>query len=253
MGSLAGAGWAGAPAVSLRPKARPSSGFTTKAAPESEALIREARLGGDVTFCVVDVTSGLTLETRGNDEGLPPASVTKAITALYALDVLGGGYRFVTRLLATGGFADGVVQGDLILAGGGDPTLDTDGLAALAAQLKKAGVREVKGRLRVWGGALPFERVIDRTQPEHVGYNPSISGISLNFNRVHFAWKRAGGKYTVSMDARSSKYRPEVRVARMSVAQRQFPVYTYSDKGDHDAWTVASAAAFRRDASPRPE
>ena len=241
MGALASAGWPGAPAVSLRPQARPG-GFSTKTAPETDALIREARLGGHVTYCVVDVATGQLLEARDGDAGQPPASVTKAVTALYALDAFGAGHRFETRVLATGGFSNGVVKGDLILAGGGDPTLDTDGLARMAADLKQRGVREVKGKLRIWAGALPFERVIDRTQPEHVGYNPSISGISLNFNRVHFEWKRAGGKYTVAMDARSSKYRPEVRVARMSVAKRDFPVYTYSDKGDHDAWTVASGA-----------
>ncbi|MEQ9259660.1 MAG: D-alanyl-D-alanine carboxypeptidase/D-alanyl-D-alanine-endopeptidase, partial [Roseovarius sp.] len=163
-------------------------------------------------------------------------------TALYALDTLGTGYRFQTRLLADGTLKDGVLRGDLILAGGGDPTLDTDGLAEMAARLKAAGLREVTGRLRVWGGALPFERVIDTTQPEHVGYNPSISGMNLNYNRVHFEWRRSGGSYAVSMDARSGKYRPEVRVARMAVASRSLPVYTYADKGDHDAWTVASGA-----------
>lgn len=241
IGGFASLSWAAPPAISLRPRARPG-GLAVRAAPDVEALIDEARLGGAVTFSVVDVATGRMLETHGGDSGQPPASVTKAITALYALDVLGPGYRFETRLLASGPVKDGVLDGDLILVGGGDPTLDTDALAAMAAKLKATGLHEVKGRLRVWGGALPFERVIDRTQPEHVGYNPSISGISLNYNRVHFGWQRTGDSYTVSMDARSSKYRPEVRVARMSVVSRSMPVYTYADKGDHDAWTVASGA-----------
>src|SRR6056297_3317086 len=157
---------AGAPAVSLRPKARPG-GNRAPNAPAAAALIDEARLGGDVSFSVIDVKTGLLLEGYEARSGLPPASVTKAITALYALDVLGPGYRFETRLLATGPVEDGVLKGDLVLAGGGDPTLDTDGLAALASKLKQAGVRAITGKLRVWDGALPFERVIDATQPEH--------------------------------------------------------------------------------------
>jgi D-alanyl-D-alanine carboxypeptidase/D-alanyl-D-alanine-endopeptidase (penicillin-binding protein 4) len=75
-----------------------------------------------------------------------------------------------------------------------------------------------------------------------VAYNPSVSGLNLNFNRVHFEWRRSGNGYAVSMDARSDKYRPEVRVARMAVADRSGPVYTYRDGGDHDSWTVARAA-----------
>ncbi|MEO0372887.1 MAG: D-alanyl-D-alanine carboxypeptidase/D-alanyl-D-alanine-endopeptidase [Pseudomonadota bacterium] len=239
--SLAGLGHAKAPEVSLRPKKRPDV-FAPRTAPNVDGIIDAAQLGGDVTYSVVDIRTGQTLENRAGATALPPASVTKAVTALYALHALGPGYRFETRLIATRGVSNGVVQGDLVLAGGGDPTLDTDALAGLAAQLKQAGIREVRGKLRVWGGALPFERILDDEQPEHVSYNPAISGLNLNFNRVHFEWKRVGGDYTVAMDARSNKYRPDVRVARISVAPRSMPVYTYTDRGDHDSWTVARDA-----------
>jgi len=241
LGGFARLGQAAAPAVSLRPRARPA-GIVRRSGPDPEGLIAEARLGGRVSYAVVDVATGQMLESRDAETGQPPASVTKAITALYALETLGAGFRFETRLLASGALRDGVIDGDLVLAGGGDPTLDTDGLAEMAARLKAAGVREVRGRLRVWSGALPFERVIDATQPEHVSYNPSVAGLNLNYNRVHFEWKRAGDGYAVTMDARSSRYRPDVRVARIAVAPRDLPVYTYSDKGDHDAWTVARGA-----------
>lgn len=241
LSAVAGAAWAGAPAVSLRPHPRPE-GLNRRSAPGAEALIEAARLDGEVTFSVMDVKTGLVLEGRGETGGVPPASVTKAVTALYALNILGAEYRFATRLIATGPVENGVLKGDLVLAGGGDPTLDTDALAQMAADLKDKGVREVQGAFRVWGGALPFERVIDSSQPEHVGYNPSVSGLNLNFNRVHFEWKRGGSGYNVSMDARSERYRPAVTIARMAIAGRKAPIYTYKDAGDHDAWTVAKAA-----------
>jgi D-alanyl-D-alanine carboxypeptidase/D-alanyl-D-alanine-endopeptidase (penicillin-binding protein 4) len=238
LAGLAGAGLADAPKVSLRPQARPA-GLAVRAAPPATALIDAARLGGDVSYAVVDAASGQLLEAHAPAAGQPPASVTKALTALYALETLGGGYRFTTRLIATGPVEKGVLKGDLVLAGGGDPTLDTDALAQMAADLKQAGVHAVQGRFRVWDGAMPFERMIDPEQPAHVGYNPAVSGLNLNFNRVHFQWKRESDGYAVSMDARTRKYRPDVQVARMAVAKRKTPVYTYKDAGDHDRWTVA--------------
>lgn len=251
-GLFSGAGaaaWADAPRVSLRPVARKAgkAGGAVKAAikvqaPEAAALIREAKLGGRVAFAVADAKSGLLLEEREGDLAQPPASVTKAVTALYALDALGPQHRFVTQVIATGPVQNGVLKGDLVLAGGGDPTLNTDGLAELARKLKAAGIREVRGDFKVWGGALPQLKQIDRSQPDHVGYNPAISGLALNYNRVHFEWKRGGNGWVTTMDARSNKYRPEVSVARMRIVNRSLPVYTYDAKNGVDHWTVASKA-----------
>jgi D-alanyl-D-alanine carboxypeptidase/D-alanyl-D-alanine-endopeptidase (penicillin-binding protein 4) len=214
----------------------------TLSAPDVEALVREARLGGKIGFAVADARTGRFLEGREQGDTMPPASVAKAITSLYALETLGAGYRFSTRLIATGPVQGGMIQGDLILAGSGDPTLATDQLAGMAATLAQRGVRGVTGRFRVYGGALPYVRQIDPDQPDHVGYNPSVSGLNLNFNRVYFEWKQAQDGYQVSMDARSERVRPAVTVARMSIANRSAPVYTYTDRNGVDDWTVAGGA-----------
>lgn len=237
----AGAAWANAPATSLRPHAR-NAGLGASNANGLKTILQRAALPGEVACAVADVETGLRLEAENGAGGLPPASVAKALTSLYALDVLGADHRFQTQIVATGGVLGGVVQGDLILVGGGDPTLSTDHLAQMAKALKNAGVREVKGRFKLWDGALPFVQAIDPDQPDHVGYSPAISGLSLNYNRVHFEWKRAGQGWSVTMDARTEKYRPEVAMARMKVVNRKAPVYTYADKGGADHWTVANAA-----------
>ncbi len=225
---------ANAPDRSLRPQLKPATPV--------DAIVSRAGLGGDLAFAVVDMRSGNLLEGQSGNTPLPPASVAKAITALYALDTLGAGYQFRTRLIATGPVSDGVLRGDLVLAGGGDPTLQTDDLAAMARDLGAAGVRQVSGRFLVWGGALPFVQEIADDQSAQAGYNPSISGLNLNFNRVHFEWQRAGGDYRVSMDARSNTHRPAVSMARMEVAARSTPIYTYRRTASRDEWTVARSA-----------
>ncbi len=175
---------------------------------------------------------------------MPPASTLKAVTTLYALNRLGPSHRFGTRLLMTGGRQGGRIEGDLILAGGGDPTLDTDRLGELAVSLREAGVTEVTGRFLVWNGALPRGRFIDGDQPDHVSYNPAFGGLNLNFNRVHFEWKRAGDDFNITMQARAERLRPSTDVARMSVADRKAPVFAYREayEGKGDRWSVARGA-----------
>ncbi|SDY74096.1 D-alanyl-D-alanine carboxypeptidase/D-alanyl-D-alanine endopeptidase [Citreimonas salinaria] len=232
---------AAAPQDSSRPVPRPGS-VPPPPPPGIDELIERSGLTGQVSCAVADAESGRLLESHNGALALAPASVAKAITAAYALEHLGADHRFVTRVIATGPVKDGVVEGDLVLAGGGDPTLDTDALGALAGELVGQGITGVSGRFLVWGGALPTERAIDPIQPEHLAYNPSVSGLNLNYNRVHFKWERAGGDYDLSLGAHSANYRPAVQVARISAADRAGPVYTYEEVEGRDEWTVARGA-----------
>ncbi|MCT8159753.1 D-alanyl-D-alanine carboxypeptidase/D-alanyl-D-alanine-endopeptidase [Pseudoruegeria sp. SHC-113] len=233
--------FANAPVTSLRPLPRgsaPGAGLV----PSAEALIKASKIGGEVGFMALDSATGEVLEVHKPLLALPPASVAKSLTALYALDALGAEHRFRTQVLATGPLEGGRLAGDLILAGGGDPLLNTDDLGVLVDALKAAGLREVAGAFYVYSGALPFVPRIDAGQPDHLGYNPAVCGLNLNFNRVHFEWKRAGGSYAVSMDARAKRYNPAVSIAKMRVVDRNAPIYTYAAQGSEDHWTVARGA-----------
>jgi D-alanyl-D-alanine carboxypeptidase/D-alanyl-D-alanine-endopeptidase (penicillin-binding protein 4) len=110
-----------------------------------------------------------------------------------ALDVLGPEHRYRTDLLARGVLDGGVLYGDLILRGGGDPALDLADLLGLAVRLKTRGVRQVDGRFLIDDSALPRLSEIEPTQPPEAAYNPSIGALSLAFNRVRVAW-RGGGR-----------------------------------------------------------
>lgn len=236
-----GVALADAPKTSLRPLLR-GAGFSKKTVRGVDAIVAEAKLGGSVAFVAANAKTGMRLESRNHNVGTAPASVTKAITALYALETLGASHRFSTQLIATGGISGGIIQGDLILAGGGDPTLDTNTLADMARRLKAAGVTGVRGDFKVYDGALPRIETIDKDQPAHVGYSPAVSGIALNFNRVHFEWRRNSGTYGVTMEARTNKYRPGVTMAKMRIVDRNLPVYKYSGAGGIDNWTVSRSA-----------
>ncbi len=207
-----------------------------------EAIFQASGLGRNSGCVLMDLQNGRVLERHNPDLARPPASVTKTMTALYAQDKLGNDYRFETTLVATGPINGGSLQGDLYLVGGGDPTLDTDGLNTLVTQAKAAGIRQVSGRFYVVSSALPLIEAIDPGQPLQVGYNPGLSGLNLNYNRVYFEWKRQSGQYSVTMDARSTKVRPRVASATMSLSQRRSPVYGYEHRGGVERWSVAQGA-----------
>jgi D-alanyl-D-alanine carboxypeptidase/D-alanyl-D-alanine-endopeptidase (penicillin-binding protein 4) len=83
------------------------------------------------------------------DEPLAPASNQKILTAMGALELLDPDSRLVTQLQATGPVTDdGVVQGDLVIVGGGDPLIKRTGphsIVDIATELHEAGITRVEG------------------------------------------------------------------------------------------------------------
>jgi D-alanyl-D-alanine carboxypeptidase/D-alanyl-D-alanine-endopeptidase (penicillin-binding protein 4) len=243
MSSVAGLALAGAPQSSLRPPPRPPGLVRSgSSAPDFDRIVANAGLSGDKSIVVVDLASGRVLEAEAPAKPLPPASVAKVLTTLYGIDRLGAAHRFTTRILATGPVDGGIVQGDLVLMGAGDPHLDSDSFGDLAAQLAENGITGVKGGFKIYEGVLPFIDQIDDQQPEYVGYNPTLSGLILNFNRVYFEWKRGSDGFALSMSARGARFRPEVTGIRMTVQDRDTPVFAHSQDAGSENWSVRKAS-----------
>ena len=229
----------------MRPMPRPSANGGTVATAIKGAgdLVAAAKLTGITGYIVADVKTGRVLEQMNADAPVPPASVAKTITSLFALEKLGADHRFTTRVMAVGTVQGRRLTGDLVLAGGGDPTLDSDKLGDLVAALAATGLREVTGRFLAYAGALPsFDRITEE-QPIQVGYDPGLSGLSLNFNRVNFEWTKGGA--TVQMNARGERFVPVVKMATMDLADRAAPLFSYQKGAGVEDWSVARGALGR--------
>ena len=211
--------------------------FTPARASSLEGLIARHGFATEAVGVVVeDVATGQRLWAHRSGEAGLPASTLKLVTAWAALEALGPEHRFATRLWLSGTVDDaGMLAGDLMLEGGGDPLLDIDGLLTLAWELRAAGVRQMTGRFLLDDSAMPRLPVINPDQPVDAGYNAGIGALSLAFNRVERRPAPGGGTFTV----------PELRERGPAWSRLPFdgpasvPV---RDAGQHAAWVFRDLA-----------
>lgn len=125
--------------------------------------------GMHIGALVVDVETGEVVYSRDAAKRYVPASNQKVLTTLAALERWGPDYRFHTVIEADGELsADGILVGDLLVRGSGDPTLseryyedDEQPLRMLVDELYDAGLRRVRGDLVIdaleWDGEVVEE------------------------------------------------------------------------------------------------
>lgn len=109
-----------------------------------------------ISLYVINTTTGKTVTEENIETGVAPASCQKVITAASAFGLLGHDYRYKTTLAYTGKIVNGVLNGNLILKGSGDPTLgswryDETKEDKIISELKEAisreGIHEITGHV----------------------------------------------------------------------------------------------------------
>lgn len=139
---------------------------------------------------VQDLTTGKVIAEHNIDTPLLPASIMKTVTIAGLLKEKGPDARFHTPVYADGVISNGIVGGDIVVIGGGDPTLGANCLPQSAdiadeiiAALKSMGISKIDGNLRVdtslyVGPACPSSWVAeDRKESYGTGSH------ALNFRR----------------------------------------------------------------------
>lgn len=232
------------PAATQTPAADPSAlGAVPATDGPGTALRARAGFSGASGWFLVDLDTGRVLDQGAADRAFAPASVAKLPTAVYALERLGADHRFTTRLATTGPVRDGVIHGDLVLIGGGDPELDTDNLAQLFDAARSTGITGVTGHLIVDGGRGVRVAQIDPLQPVDVGYNPGLSALNLNFNRVRVSWDGNRTSPRLSLTAQAERTATQVGlISAMPDPNPQAPIFAFhsDDNGEH--WRMATRA-----------
>ncbi len=127
------------------------------------------------------------LFSRNAEQAMNPASTMKLLTTFAALEILGPAYRWKTEAYLDGKLESGVLQGNLVFKGYGDPKLTVEQFWMWLHELRQRGLREIRGDVvldRSFFGAIdhdPGEFDSDPTRAYNVGPNALL----LNFNALH--------------------------------------------------------------------
>lgn len=174
-----------------------------------EAVLQHATL----SVSLYSVTSNKKLYGYEDQRAVTPASVEKLLTTGVGFAMLGGDYRFTTRLTMRGELdREGVLHGDVYISGDGDPLLGSyryrqttpDTLfSQWTTALRKRGVRRIDGGVCYHTRVFDDQRLHDSWQWGDVGnyYGAGVCGLNFHENMyfVHFnPGARVGDAATVS-------------------------------------------------------
>jgi D-alanyl-D-alanine carboxypeptidase/D-alanyl-D-alanine-endopeptidase (penicillin-binding protein 4) len=165
--------------------AAPARGADELAARLDAALAAPALRGGRIAALVVERDGGRELFARDPDRPMIPASNLKVLTALAALQGFGPTHRFDTDVYSdVAPDAQGAV-GRLMLRGSGDPALTSEDLWRLAADIRRAGVEQVREGLVLDDGAFDRERWHPSWGAVSArAYHAPISALTVNYGAI---------------------------------------------------------------------
>jgi len=140
------------------------------------------------SFVVIDPETGRVLASQSPNTARSPASTIKTVTTFAALDMLGPAFVWHTLALARGTMQNGVLDGDLILQGGGDPYMTLERWWSFAQALRAKGLKSIKGDIVIDNTAfsLPPEDPGAFDGKPNRPYNVLPDALMVNFQSVEF-------------------------------------------------------------------
>jgi D-alanyl-D-alanine carboxypeptidase/D-alanyl-D-alanine-endopeptidase (penicillin-binding protein 4) len=164
-----------------------------------------------ISFLAIDLKTGKTLAALNPDMGMIPASTQKLFTTATVLELAGTGYRFKTKIQYTGTInkQTKTLNGNLIIKGGGDPTLGSkffyknhqfDFIKVIITAIKSAGIEKITGRVIADASVYTYEPASPKWLWEEVAnyYAVAACGLSVydNLYELHFTSPVEAGKQT---------------------------------------------------------
>jgi serine-type D-Ala-D-Ala carboxypeptidase/endopeptidase (penicillin-binding protein 4) len=192
-----------------------------------------------VTAFVQELGTPQPVFTQAPSKPMNPASTMKLLTTFAGLELLGPDYRWRTEAYAEGNIVDGVLDGNLVLKGYGDPKVTLEQFQELVTRLRGAGVKIIRGDLvldRTYFATAVHDPAAFDGEPLKP-YNVGPDALLVSFKSVRFVFTpNAAGDAVV--------VRAEPPLPNLTI--RGVPGISPGDCGD---WRAALQATF----SSRPD
>jgi D-alanyl-D-alanine carboxypeptidase/D-alanyl-D-alanine-endopeptidase (penicillin-binding protein 4) len=200
-----------------------------------ERAFLDARIPINTVGVVVqEVTGRRPLFAQNIDRPYNPASVMKLVTTFAALELLGPDYQWKTEAYLGGPLDDGVLHGDLILRGTGDPKITIEQWQAFMSTLRAQGLDAVEGDLvldRSYFAPMAYDPAAFDSEPLKP-YNVGPDALLVNFKSIRFGFAppTAGDAPVI-----------QVEPALSAIAVGATPKLSAGDCGD---WRASLGAVF---------
>ena len=190
-----------------------------------------------ISFCAIDLSTGLMIAEYNPNLSLSPASIVKLFSTATAFEVLGSDYKPSTRIYIDGKIdSNGVLQGNLWIRGGGDPTLgskyfneegkESQFLKIWCDTLKQLGIKNIAGSIVSDASQFGYTGIPEGWNWSDMGnyYGAGPSGLVIYDNMVKYTFKT--GSYVGA--------KTELLSIFPSVPNFQFHNYITTSKKDGD-------------------
>ena len=209
--------------------------------PEIDKLLADGGLPADaVTVLVAPAEGGPARVAHRVDVAMNPASVAKLATTFAALDLLGPTYTWTTPVWIDGPVRNGVLEGNLVIKGQGDPKLVIERLWLLLRRVQSLGVRSIAGDIVLDRSAFalpPHDPAAFDNLPLRP-YNAGADALLVNYKTVSVTFTPVGSQARVR--------------AEPALAGVQWPASVpLSNGAECGDWITPLAADFRNPAQVR--
>jgi D-alanyl-D-alanine carboxypeptidase/D-alanyl-D-alanine-endopeptidase (penicillin-binding protein 4) len=178
-----------------------------------QAIMEEIRKSGiaqkDLSIYIKEAgNGGKVIASLNPDATRTPASVIKVLSTYAAILKLGFDYRWPTKFYTTGTLKNGVLKGDLLVKGFGDPTLHDKDLEKMVSSIRAKGIRRITGNIIIDRSYFKvgnkdnsgFDKNIYsayNAMPDAMMFNERISTVCVTPNKRDVHKKNADGSYKV--------------------------------------------------------